>query len=88
MTMLPTISAVLLFSCVSATAVETAVETAEAAAEAVFDVSVIGAFAVSDRLGFIFFTLCSRRDIQFKRLLWVCGCCMRCCMRCCVGYRC
>ena len=46
MTMLPTISAVLLFSCVSATAIETA--------EAVFDVSMIGAFAVSDRLGLIF----------------------------------
>ena len=57
MTMLPTISAVLLFSCVSATAVETAVETAEAAAEAaaeaIFDVSMTGAFAVSDRLGYI-----------------------------------
>ena len=80
MTMLPTISAVLLFSCVSATAVETA----EAAAEAVFDVSMTGAFAVSDRLGFTFFTLCSRRDIQLKRLLRVCGCCMRCY----VGHRC
>ena len=62
MTMLPTISAVLLFSCVSATAVETAVETAEAAAEAIFDVSMTGAFAVSDRLGYIFLLLRARRN--------------------------
>ena len=62
MTMLPTISAVLLFSCVSATAVETA----EAAAEAIFDVSMTGAFAVSDRLGFIFLP-CAAGEISSLR---------------------
>ena len=58
MTMLPIISAVLLFSCVSATA--------EAAAEAIFDVSMIGAFAVSDRLGFIFLP-CEAGEISSLR---------------------
>ena len=66
MTMLPTISAVLLFSCVSATAEAAAVETAEAVAEAIFDVSMIGAFAVLDRLGFIFLP-CAAGEISSLR---------------------